>query len=264
MGLKKVEWFWVYGFPLAVVRLLLFYGWIAVIFYPTYLWHQLRPLSIRQRIRMRRLCLRYGMWILGFRVRRSGMSVAQANSLEGALFVCNHRSWSDPMIALIYLNAIPVSKAEVRDYPVIGKGMEFAGILYLRRRVVASLKEVRHSIYEYLRKGGSILLFPEGTTYTGELTRTFKKGAFEEAARAGGKVCPMVIEYRDRHANYWDVRPLWKQFVLQCGKWRNPCAMWIGEPLESEDAQLLRTSAKHIIDQKIREMHHDPDRYFPS
>ncbi len=175
---------------------------------------------------------------------------------KGYLYICNHRSWSDPLIALGLLDAVPISKAEVKELPIIGAGMSFTGIVYLERMNKESHKQVRKEISNALSAGTSVLIFPEGTTFTTDETGLFKIGSFEQALNAGAGIIPMVIEYKDRYSNYWDVRSMWQQFVAQCGKLFNICHVWIGPPIEdpSLDPRAMRDHVHQLINSKIKQI----------
>ncbi len=246
---------------LASLRLLLFFVIVSLYYFPMLFVHQFVKLSPKARAEVRRRCLRMCVRMMGFVYNLDDERPKELPYDKAYLYVCNHRSWSDPLIALGILDALPISKAEVKDIPVIGAGMSFTGIVYLERMNKESHQKVRREIARALANGTSVLIFPEGTTFTTAQTGAFKRGAFEQALSVGAAIIPMVIEYKDKHTNYWDVRSMWQQFVAQCGKVYNTTYVWIGAPLDPEgkSAAELTALAHRIINRKIEQVQHNWD-----
>ena len=69
-----------------------------------------------------------------------------------ALYVCNHRSFADPLAILPYLDAYVIAKAEVASYPIINKGAELTGVLYVKREDSQSRNAVRDKMVKPLNK----------------------------------------------------------------------------------------------------------------
>lgn len=113
-----------------------------------------------------------------------------------ALVVANHVSWLDiPVLG----GAAPVhflSKAEVADWPLVGRLATAAGTLYIRRGH-GQVRQRARDIAQHLGAGRSILVFPEGTTTDGLDVRAFHAPLFAAAADAGHPVQPVAIRYLD-------------------------------------------------------------------
>ncbi len=167
------------------------------------------------------------------------------------LYISNHRSFYDPIVFLSQFIANPVSKAEVSRYPIIGWGARLTEVLMLDRHNRKERGLMKIKIFENLRDGTSILLYPEGTTTDREWTGTFKRGAFESAVRAGRKVVPIAMEYPDE-SFYWIDQPLFAQFVYQVsGRNDNRVFIAVGEPIWNSDVDTLLNAVQHSIHQKI-------------
>lgn len=127
---------------------------------------------------------------LGFQVNLRG-----AIPEETVLLVSNHISWSDiPVLG----GVVPLrflSKAEVRSWPVIGWLAEQAGTLFIRRGG-GQTKAIRNQIAETLRKGESVLVFPEGTTTLGITVLPFHSRLLTAAIDAEVPIQPISIGYR--------------------------------------------------------------------
>ncbi len=131
------------------------------------------------------------------------------------LIVCNHRSYLDPILLLCDVFAYPVAKAEVSNWPLIGKGAQMAGILYLRRENAGSRSGTLRQMQEKIESGFSIIIFPEGTTSGLKGTLPFKNGGFKMAAQAAIPVVPVALVFADER-DFW----VGKESFLQHAKRR--------------------------------------------
>lgn len=117
---------------------------------------------------------------------------------EGALIVANHVSWLDIHVLHSLLPSRFVSKAEVRDWPLIGWMAARAGTLYLERTRKSDALRVNEAMAALLREGECLALFPEGTTTDGTRLLPFHPSLLQPAVVAGARVWPAVIRYRRR------------------------------------------------------------------
>ena len=117
----------------------------------------------------------------------------------------------DPLIQLGFIDAYIVSKAEVGNYPVLGRGARETGIILVHRHDQTSRRYALEAIEEKLLAGFPVLIYPEGTTSGGDLTSEFRRGAIELARRLGIPIVPVMIEYPD-HSYYWVNDPLLTYF----------------------------------------------------
>ena len=134
---------------------------------------------------------------VGLRIQKEG------EPLDGTcLYVGNHVSSADPVLALTFFHANVVAKAEVRSYPVIGFGAALVGTIYVKREERESRARTASAIEEALSSGTSILIYPEGTTSAGPTTLPFRPRGFEAAERAGVPVQPIAHFYETSKAAY--------------------------------------------------------------
>ncbi len=118
------------------------------------------------------------------------------NLPEGpVLFVSNHEGNFDiPTL----LSMIPkpfgfISKKEVNKFPIIPMYMKEMNCVFLDRTDRRSaLKSIADTV-EKLKKGHSILIFPEGTRSKGEGIGEFKAGFMRIAKDAGVPILPVAI-----------------------------------------------------------------------
>ena len=128
------------------------------------------------------------------RVLRLDIAVYGSPAPGPTLWCANHISWLD-VIALGTLGDIVfVSKAEVREWPLIGWCAAAAGTLFLRR---GSGSDVSETLARRLRSGQAVAFFPEGTTGTGERLRRFHSRLFAAAMATDAMVQPVALRFSE-------------------------------------------------------------------
>ena len=111
------------------------------------------------------------------------------------VLVANHLGYLDPLAILSVIPALPVAKAEVAEWPIVGARAREAGVLFVRRGCAHSGAQVLLGARRALRAGTSILNFPEGTTTRGDGLLPLHRGVFGLAARLGVDVVPVRVRY---------------------------------------------------------------------
>jgi 1-acyl-sn-glycerol-3-phosphate acyltransferase len=139
--------------------------------------------------------------LLGIQVRVTG-SVPEPKKGRGILYVSNHVSWVDiPLIGgIAQLNFL--SKAEVKNWPLIGKLAEGTGTLFIQRGT-GDANKIAKNMADYIEQGRSVLFFPEGTTSDGQQVRRFHPKLFRAVEHTPVDLCPIAIHYyvADQHHN---------------------------------------------------------------
>lgn len=115
-----------------------------------------------------------------------------------ALLVSNHVSWLD-IIALhsVVPQARFVSKADVRQWPVVGALVTGAGTLYIERERKRDAMRVLHDMAAALKAGQTVAVFPEGTTGDGRELLPFHANLLQAAIAEGVPVQPAVLRFAD-------------------------------------------------------------------
>lgn len=115
---------------------------------------------------------------------------------DGAAVICaNHESMAD-IIALFYLGH-PfkwIAKQSLFFVPMVGWAMWFAGYIPLRRGKKDSIVACMAKSADWLRRGVSIAMFPEGTRSEDGRVKPFKEGAFRLAVETGAPILPVALE----------------------------------------------------------------------
>ena len=99
-----------------------------------------------------------------------------------ALVVGNHVSWLDIYAVNAWRPTPFVSKAEVRQWPVVGWLAEKLDTVFLQREKRTEAMRIMHEMAERLRTGGLMCVFPEGTTSDGQELLPFHANLFQAAS----------------------------------------------------------------------------------
>ncbi|MFA5241884.1 MAG: lysophospholipid acyltransferase family protein [Sulfuricella sp.] len=131
--------------------------------------------------------------LLGIRLAIHGTPPNEAS--RKVMLIANHVSWLD-----IYLiNAVRpvrfVSKAEVRNWPVLGWFAAKTGTLFLERGKRRDTARINHAITMALSQGDCVSFFPEGTTTDGTHLRPFLASLLQPAIDAGAELRPVALRY---------------------------------------------------------------------
>jgi 1-acyl-sn-glycerol-3-phosphate acyltransferase len=116
---------------------------------------------------------------------------------SGALVVANHISWIDIYVINAWRPTPFVSKAEIRQWPVVGWLAEQLGTIFIQREKRSDAKRIMHELAERLSSGQLMCVFPEGTTTNGITLLPFHANMFQAAVSAGSAVQPLCLMYED-------------------------------------------------------------------
>ncbi len=125
--------------------------------------------------------------------------------------VANHQS----MLDILLLSRVPremkwIAKEELFRIPWVGWMLRMSGDIPIRRGDVESSGEALERAKEYLARGMSVMMFPEGTRSAKGTLLPFKSGAFRLAIEAGVPVLPIAVHGTARG-------------MPKGGPWVNPC-----------------------------------------
>lgn len=114
---------------------------------------------------------------------------------EPTLYVMNHISWFDIPVLASQQPLHFLSKAEVKNWPLIGWLANRAGTLFIQRGRHGAAQKSLEEITACLQGGGSVVIFPEGTTTDGKDVRKFHARLLQAAIQAQVKIQPVAIRY---------------------------------------------------------------------
>jgi len=134
------------------------------------------------------------LWVSGVRVQIVGLE--NIDPTRSAIYMSNHQSNFD---IPVFFSALPVqfrwlAKAELFKIPIFGQGMRGAGYISIDRSDRKSAMQSLSRAAESIRKGKSVLVFPEGTRSSDGALLPFKSGGFILAIDAGVPIIPMAVQ----------------------------------------------------------------------
>jgi 1-acyl-sn-glycerol-3-phosphate acyltransferase len=115
------------------------------------------------------------------------------------MWVSNHVSWLDPLVLMSLRPSGALAKAEVADYPIIGRGATKLGLAFVKREDPLSRAAAIVRIAHEVRNGRQFLVFPEGTTTRGEGLAPLQEGSLRAAYRLDVTVLPIHLSSPDSH-----------------------------------------------------------------
>ncbi len=146
---------------------------------------------------IRQWWLRKVVKIVGLRLNVVG-NVPKDNP---ALWVSNHVSWLD--IPVVGSEGVAfLSKAEIRQWPVIGWLGEKGGTVFIKRGGKGASEVASKKIAQKINSNDSVLVFPEATTTDGKDLKRFHARIFAPAIDHGLPIQPIAIRYLDAAGNY--------------------------------------------------------------
>lgn len=169
----------------AVVMLTVVYGLLVILVMPFFGKQVFFPMA--------RNWSRILLAICGVKIRVQGGDDVATNA--GVVFVCNHQSLFDIPVLLSALpgNVAIMYKRELENIPAFGWALKFSPFIPVTREdprnAMASIEEAAAAI----RKGGSVIVFPEGTRSADGMLGVFRRGAIAVALRSGKPLVPLAI-----------------------------------------------------------------------
>ena len=176
-------------------------------------------------------------------MKREVIGLENIDPHKAYVMVLNHNS----MVDILSIYNLPlvfkwVSKKEVYRIPIVGQLLYAHGDIVINR---ASAKEAMQLVHtrglEWLKKGASVSIFPEGTRSKDGEIHNFKAGAFILAKDAGVPILPIVLDGTNTM-----VRKGWLV------NWRNKITIRILPAIPAEEVQ--NRDIKDIMSQVREDM----------
>lgn len=161
-------------------------------------------------------------------MKRKVEGIENIDPSKAYVMVLNHNS----MVDIMSIYNLPlvfkwVSKREVYRIPIVGRLLFAHGDIVINR---ASAKEAMKLVHtkglEWLSKGASVSIFPEGTRSKDGQIHNFKAGAFILAKDAGVPILPIVLDGTNTV-----VRKGWLM------NWRNEITIRVLPPVSAEEVK---------------------------
>jgi 1-acyl-sn-glycerol-3-phosphate acyltransferase len=112
------------------------------------------------------------------------------------LLVSNHLSYLDVIVLASRLPARFVAKKEVRSWPLLGPMCKGFGTIFIDRSDRRDIPRVLAEIERSLARGEGVILFPEGTSWSGDDVLPFRSPLLALPARKSLPVHVAALRYR--------------------------------------------------------------------
>ncbi len=180
--------------------------------------------------------------VLGIALDQTGICPHGTN-----LIVCNHRSYIDILVVLSLFPAPFLAKEEISRWPLLGRGARFCKTIFVNRDLASSRRRARSLTLNYLKRGQSVVAFPEGTTTRYPKILPFKYGLFVNAARHDIPVVPVAIEYEKPDLAWVEDDDFVSHFIRVFKKKQYRAMVAIGQPRVHTNPQTLKESTEEWI-----------------
>jgi 1-acyl-sn-glycerol-3-phosphate acyltransferase len=128
--------------------------------------------------------------VAGIRLRVRGRCPDAAS-----LVIANHLSYLDVMVLGAETPMVFVAKSEVASWPVIGPLCAFVGTLFIDRSSRAGLPALTTTMANLMAAGIRVMVFPEGTTTSGDQVLPFRPALLQPAVDRGAAVVCATLLY---------------------------------------------------------------------
>ncbi len=119
---------------------------------------------------------------------------------QGRLVIANHRSPLDIVILLRHFGGFMLSHAGVLRWPLLGLVTRRVGTIFVDRESRESGRAAVYAIRQRLLNGATVGMFPEGTTFEGDLVRPFRKGFLTASYGLDVHIIPIGLCYSEGDA----------------------------------------------------------------
>ncbi len=184
--------------PLRVVYVLYAFLLFFVLMIPVFIWSVVAVQfgRIRGGNLVYRACRVWAdVWFFLIFIRHRNIYLQKPDPRRSYIFVANHNTYLDAaMIPKVFRMLVrPLGKAELAGVPIFGTIYKNAIVTVDRSSAGNRAKSVQ-LLKSILRKGISVLVFPEGTfNETGQALKEFYDGAFRIAIETGTPILPVLL-----------------------------------------------------------------------
>jgi 1-acyl-sn-glycerol-3-phosphate acyltransferase len=166
---------------------------------------------------------------------------------ETYVLVANHQSLGDILVLFgLFKHYKWVSKRVIFRVPFIGWNMWLNDYVGLTRGDPRSIEQMMQECRVHLRKGSSVMMFPEGTRSLDGEIKAFKHGAFTLACELGLPIVPIVID------GTRDALP--KHGLLLEAPWWLPVRVRVLPPVDAEAGESASALMERVRSLMIAEL----------
>jgi lyso-ornithine lipid O-acyltransferase len=181
-----------------------------------------------------------------FGVEQHWASALPPPRARARLVVANHRSPLDILLMLEHFGGSVLARHDLERWPVMGRAATYGGTIYVNRQDPKSGVRAIREIRKRLQAGGTVVVFPEGTTHAGDLVHPFLGGAFSAVTGLDAELLPVGIAY-DPGAEFVD--PTFVAHLRRVARRpKTRVALCAGEPVRvTDDRRAMATQLRHAV-----------------
>jgi 1-acyl-sn-glycerol-3-phosphate acyltransferase len=179
------------------------FGVLGLLDFVVLIWLPGRARSARARAEWMQRWSRRHLRNLDAEVKRHGRPPTQG------LLICNHLSYVDIIVLAAAHPMVFLSKAEVRNWPLIGWLTRCGGSLFIQREQRSDVGRVNEQLAAVLEQGVVVAIFPEGTSTGGNTLLPFRSPLLAPAAE-----------------KKWPITATWIGYSLADGSVENEICYW--------------------------------------
>lgn len=162
-----------------------------------------------------------------FHVELRVVGASATSKARSRIIVANHRSALDIPILLSLFECQFLSRADIASWPLLGHIARLGGTIFVDRENASSRAGAARAIRRRLLSGGTVVVFPEGTTFEGDEVRPFHSGAFAGVGDADVEILPVGLAYPPGTEFVEDT--FVEHLAATAGRARLPVAVSIGQ-----------------------------------
>jgi len=130
------------------------------------------------------------LWIYGIKIKKLGTTTK-----ESSIITTNHISYWDILTISASYKTFFVSRADVKNWPLLGLGARAVRTVFIEREKAMSAMDVlNNKAVKLLNGNNSLVMFAEGTS-SAKPCLPFKNGAFHLSIKTGRPIKPIAIYY---------------------------------------------------------------------
>lgn len=167
----------IYSFIIAVISLLIY------------------PFDYRYKISGPLLKLWSSLVLMIWGVKVNVYGTENIDKKKGKIYISNHLSYLDIFVQLAKIpdNIRMIYKKEINKIPLLGVAMMATGFIPIDRKNIRSAYRSLDRAAEKIRKGISVIIYPEGTRSPDGRTGEFKRGMFVLADKSESDIIPVAL-----------------------------------------------------------------------
>lgn len=115
---------------------------------------------------------------------------------EPCVFISNHQAIFDGFMLIAFIDKLTgfIAKKEIKKIPLVSSWLSDINTIFIDRGdIKESLKAINEGV-ENIKKGYSMVIFPEGTRSLSSEMGEFKKGSFKLATKAKAPIVPITLD----------------------------------------------------------------------